>query len=92
MYIIHVCSYIVYSVLCGTLTCADPWAGRAGCSSSDIGFSIFVVKGKFDATSASFSAEHSSKLALLVEQPLFLGTQYDNAPAVFVATSEKCCV
>ena len=81
---------IVYSVL---LTCADPWAGRAGCSSSDTGLSMLAAKGKFDATSASFSAEHSSELVLLVEQPLFLGTQYDTALTVFVATSENtACV
>ena len=72
----------MYSVLCGTLTCAGPWADRPECISSDIGFSLSVVIGTFDVVSASFSVELSNKLVLLV---LFLGTQYDTAPAEFAA-------
>ena len=55
------------------LTCADSWADRAGCSSSDTGLSLPVVNGTFDAVSASFSVELCSELVLLVEQLLFLG-------------------
>ena len=57
----------------GTLTCADSWYGRAGCSSSDTGLSLPVVNGTFDAVSASFPVELCSELVLLVEQLLFLG-------------------
>ena len=72
---IHIHMYVaVYSVLCGTLTCADPCIGRAGCSSCDTGFSLLVIIGKFDTTSSSFPVEISSELELFVVQLLFLGT------------------